>query len=341
MKFRQKHVLMALITITLIASGCASGSNGGGDSDTDSTGTNPVQATEFVAAPNPSPTGNTVTFTLELTNSGNIDAVNVVGKLWNPPFAESDQDTRTWRDGNEDGVSVPDRSFAFGTLNGQEEGVETFAEPKTLRLTAPVLDEGQSFPYNFRGEYSYKYSTNGETTITVMDSDQYRDSGTEKRRSVDISHNSAPISLEGQLLSGNPIVYYEGDTPPKTPEFCVVVSNEGGGTVFSDPEGAFQEGSGNQPGEYVIGDRENKVDLTIESLGTTGVKDPEKQNSGYSTSASNTVELISGEEVRKCFQLKVGSLANAGSQKEIGPINVKADYGYSENTGTQVTVESR
>lgn len=340
MKFRQKHVLMALITITVIASGCASGS-GGGDSETDATGTNPVQATEFVAAPNPSPTGNTVTFTLELTNNGNIDAENVVGKLWNPPFAESGGDERTWRDGDEEGVSVPDRSFDFGTLNGQEEGVETFAEPNTLRLTAPELDEGQSFPYNFRAEYSYKYSTNGETTITVMDNDQYRDSGAEKSRSVEISHNSAPISLEGQLLSGNPIVYYEGDTPPKTPEFCVVVSNEGGGTVFSDPEGAFHESDGNQAGEYVIQDRENKVELTIESLGTTGVKDPEAQNSGYSNSAGDTVELISGEQVRKCFQLEVGSLANAGSQKEIGPINVKANYGYSENTGTQVTVESR
>lgn len=341
MNFTQKHVLMALITVTVIASGCASGGNGGGDSNTDTPGTNPIQATNFVATPNPAPTGNTVTFTLELTNNGNIDAENVVGKLWNPPFAESDEDLRTWRDANGNNVSVPDRSFNFGTLQGQEEGVETFAEPQTLRLTAPELNEGQSFPYNFRAKYSYKYSTGGETTITVMDSDQYRESGTEKSRTVDITHNSAPITLEGQLLSGNPIVYYEGDTAPKTPQFCIVVSNEGGGTVFSDPEGAYQEGSGNQPGEYVLQDRENKVELSIESLGTTGVTDPEKQNTGYDNTASDTVELIGGEEVRKCFQLEVGSLANAGSQKEIGPININADYGYSENTGTKVTVDSR
>lgn len=324
---------MALVTVSLIASGCAS-TTGGGNTDQEA-GTNPIQVTEFSAYPNdPAPAGNTVTFTLELANNGNVDATNVVAKLWNPPFAATDQDERTWRDANGENVSVPDRSFDFETLQGQEEGVETFATPASLRLTAPSLDPGQSFPYNFHAKYYYNYSTRGSTTITAMGNEQYRESGASKSQRVSISHNSAPITLDGQLLAGNPIVFYNDDGPSKDVQFCVVVKNEGGGTVFSDPGGALQ---GEE--EYVIGDRKNMVELYVESLGTTEIKAEEEGT--YDTDAEDTVELIGGDQVRKCFYMSVKSLANAGAQTEIGPINIRANYGYVEDTSTQVTVEGR
>jgi hypothetical protein len=83
----------------------------------------------------------------------------------------------------------------------------------------------------------------------------------------------------------------------------------------------------------------------VTSVGGTGVKDPEADSgdgdSSFGNTAEATVELVSGEEARKCFELEVGSLANSGDQKEIGPINVNADYGYSESTATEVTVNSR
>lgn len=344
MKFKQKHTLMALVTLTLIASGCAGG--GGGEGDEEAAGTNPIQATSFTASPNPAPNGNSVTFTLELSNNGNVEAENVVGKLWNPPFADESGDTRTWQDSDGGSVEVADRSFGFGNLRGQQEGVETFAQPQTLTLTAPSLSEGQSFPYNFRAEYTYKYRTEGDTTITVMDGDTYRETNSEKSQTVDISHNSAPISLEGQLLTGDPIVYYDGDSAPKTPKFCVVARNDGGGTVFSNPTGSnIYHENGDNAGEYTYEDNKDEVKITVTSVGGTGIKDPEAESgdddSSYGSDADATVELISGDEVQKCFELEVGSLADGGSQREIGPINVRADYGYSENTATTVTVNSR
>lgn len=332
MKFTQKHALMALVTVSLIASGCAS-TSGGGNTDQEA-GTNPIQVTEFSAFPNdPAPAGNTVTFTLELANNGNADATNVVGKLWNPPFAADSGDTRTWMDTNGENVSVPDRSFDFGTLQGQED-VETFSTPASLRLTAPSLDPGQSFPYNFHAKYYYGYQTQGSTTITAMGNEQYRDSGSSKSQSVSIDHNSAPITLDGQLLAGNPIVFYEGDGSSKKVQFCVVVNNDGGGTVFSDPEGALQ---GEE--EYVIGDRKNKVELTVTSVGTTEISTEE--NGNYGSEASEVVTLVGGDQVRNCFYMEVDSLANAGSQTEIGPINIQANYGYVEDTSTRVTVQGR
>lgn len=325
---------MALVTVTLIASGCAS-TGGGGNTEQDA-GTNPIQVTEFTAFPNPAPSGNTVTFTLELTNNGEVTAENVVGKLWNPPFGEG---TRVWSDSENGEVTVPDRSFDFGNLRGQQEGVETFAAPETLRLTAPSLDSGQSFPYNFHAKYYYKYATEGSTTITVMGNEQYRDSGASKSRAVQISHNGAPITLEGQLLSGNPIVFYEDDGDSKQAQFCVVVNNEGGGTVFNNPEDAYQ-GDGSE--EYVLNnnnvDRRNKVSLTVESLGSTSVSTEEGGNGG--STASSVVELIGGDQVRECFYLDVQSVSSSG-QTEIGPINIRADYGYVEDTSTQVTVNGR
>lgn len=334
MKFNEKYVLTALITVTLIASGCTTnGGNGGEESEA---GTNPIQVTEFTAFPNPAPSGNTVTFTLELTNNGEVTAENVVGKLWNPPFGSG---PRVWSDSGGGDVSVPDRSFGFGNLRGQQEGVETFAAPETLRLTAPSLDSGQSFPYNFHAKYYYKYATEGSTTITVMGNEQYRDSGAEKSRAVQISHNSAPITLEGQLLSGNPIVFYEDDGSSKEVQFCVVVNNDGGGTVFNNPEDAYQ---GDDSEEYVLQagstDRRNKLSLTVESLGSTTVS-TEEGGSG-SSSASSVVELIGGDQVRECFFLDAQSVSSSG-QTEIGPINIRAEYGYVEDTSTQVTVNGR
>lgn len=335
MKFDEKYVLTALIAVTLIASGCTTDGGGGGDEESE-TGSNPIQVTEFSAFPNPAPSGNKVTFTLELTNNGEVSAENVVGKLWNPPFGGG---PRVWSDSSNEDVSVPDRSFSFGDLRGQQEGVETFASPETLRLTAPSLDPGQSFPYNFHAKYYYKYATEGSTTITVMGNEQYRESGADKSRAVQISHNSAPISLEGQLLSGNPIVFYEDDGSSKEVQFCVVVNNDGGGTVFNNPEEAYQ---GDDSEEYVLQDnsvdRRNKVSLTVESLGSTSVSTEE--GSEGSSSASSVVELIGGEQVRECFYLEAQSVSSSG-QTEIGPINVKADYGYAEDTSTQVTVNGR
>lgn len=340
MNFNDKYALMALVTFTLIASGCASTGGGGGKKE-QSTGTNPIQVTEFSAFPNPAPSGNKVTFTLELTNNGEVTAENVVGKLWNPPFGSGD---RVWSDSNDEGVSIPDRSFSFSDLKGQQEGVETFASPETLRLTAPKLDSGQSFPYNFHAKYYYKYATEGSTTITAMGNEKYRDSNSEKSRAVDISHNNAPISLEGQLLSGNPVVFYEDDGSSKVAQFCVVVNNEGGGTVFNNPEDAFQ---GSDAERYVLKnnnvDRRNKVTLTVESLGSTAVSTDENAfdgGNGGSSTASSVVELVGGDQVRECFYMNVQSVSSSG-QTEIGPINIRADYGYVEDTSTKVTVNGR
>ncbi|MFB6115333.1 MAG: hypothetical protein ABEK04_03495 [Candidatus Nanohalobium sp.] len=329
---------MALVVISLIASGCASGGNtdSGGES---TTGTNPIQVTKFNAFPNPAPANNQVTFTLELKNTGSVTATNVIAKLWNPPFASKSTDDRTWRDASKGQILGDnqewERRFDFGELRGAQEGVETFAKPKTLRLTAPNLGSGQSFPYNFHAKYFYKYSTEGSTTITAMGNNQYRQSGASKSRSVQISHNSAPVTLEGQILSGNPVVFYDSDRSQghKDVQFCVVVKNQGGGTVLSR--------SASHETRYVVSSAtKNKVELTVEALGSTELKAKDGNQGTFATSKTVTVTLISGDQVRKCFTMRLEPLTTT-AQKEIGPINVKADYAYVEDTSTTVTVNGR
>lgn len=330
MNFNQKHALAALITVTLIASGCASGANQGEDEEASSA---PISVNEFSSFPNPAPTESKVTFRLSLENTGSVDAENVLAKLWNPPFAETNSDDRVWRDESGGGVTVPDRTFNFETLEATDEGLESFPEEKTLRLTSPNID--QEFPYNFFAKIYYQYRTEGSTTLTVTGGDAFREEGGSRSQTVDISHNDAPISLEGRLLSGNPIVYYpENDGAQKTVEFCVIVNNAGGGDVF------LRDARSGGSNEYVVeDDSEDKLELSVQVLGNTGVSLPGQDN--FDNQATETVDLIGGDNSRQCFDLRVQSLADAGSQKEIGPINVVANYGYSKDVQRQVTVNPR
>lgn len=329
MNINQNQALMVLISVVLVASGCANGGNSDG-SDTAST-TDPIQINEFSAFPDPAPAGNQVTFTLELENTGSIDAQNVVAKLWNPPFASDSSDTRTWRDSSGGGVSTQDRSISYGTLRGNRDGVESFANPQTLKLTAPSLSEDQEFPYNFHSQVFYQYRTEGTSTVTVMSNDEYRSSGAEKSQTVGISQNNAPIQLETQVLAGNPLVFYDSDGGSKEAQFCVVVNNEGSGQAFL--QSAYQ-GEGTE--RYVVNDQnENRVRLTVQDIGSANFELP---NGGQTT----TVELIGGDQVRQCYDMTITGLGSATEiQEEIGPISVTAEYGYVKDTSNTVRVEGR
>lgn len=345
MKLTQSQALMALVAVTLIASGCTQPDPGGGEGGEESdvgSPTAPIQITEFSAYPNnPAPAGNTVTFTLELRNTGSISANNVMARLWNPPFASEGSDTRTWR--NSDGGAIRDgdqsdgdRRMYFGELRGKQEGVEAFAQPENLQLTAPVLDDGQEFPYNFHAKIFYEYRTEGSTTVTAMDNEQYRETNGDKTRSVSISHNDAPITLSGVLLAGNPIVFYEDNNNAKTPEFCVVAKNSGPGQVFkrTDKTPITQNGE-LQRYDLEGSDAADKVKLKVTTPGTTKIS---KNGNSYSNSVSKTVELVGGDKKRYCFNLRVQPTS---SQKTVGPINVQAKYGYVKDTSTKVTVAGR
>jgi len=327
MKFTQKQILIGIIATVLLASGCASQTQGQNSGDSGSA-TAPMQIQEFSAFPDPAPSDNQVTFRMELKNTGGADAEDVIAKLTNPPWAEDSSDTRTWRGDEGGGVrnDVGNRSFYFDTMEGQSDDVERFSRTETLSLTSPDLNEDQSFPYNFIAELSYKYKTTGSTSISVMDEETFRENNGERSNTVTIDHNDAPIHLEGQLQDGNPVVFYDSDEGSKTVDFCVVVSNEGEGTVFSR--------SAHQDSRYVVDDQnKNKVQLRIESLGSTTIDG--------SDSVDVETELVGGDKKRECFEMEIDGLANSGSQKEIGPINIEASYGYQKSQSRTVTVEGR
>lgn len=330
MNFEQKHALAALIVVTLVASGCASGGSSNGNKQSSTT---PISINEFSAFPNPAPTNQKVTFTLALQNTGSGTARNVVAKLANPPFADSKQDDRVWRSYNGDVASAGKvtesyRTFDFGDLEANQ---GDFATSKTISMLSPNVPK--TFPYHFHAKIHYQYTTNGTTTITVMNSKKFQNSGQSRTNDISIDTNSAPISLNGYIDSGNPVVYYPGqDGSTKKFNFCVNVKNVGPGQVF---HGASVSGS-----QYTIDDQdENKVKVKMISLGNTKIK--KEGGSNYGRSASNTVELVGGDKARQCFNMKITDLTSSMSQREIGPIQIQASYGYTKTTKNKVTVNPR
>lgn len=337
MKLNQKHTLAALIAITLVASGCASG---GGDTGEPGSATAPIAVTEFNAFPNPATPNQKVTFTLSLQNTGSGVAENVVATLSNPPFADSDTDDRVWRSYPDSGdaedagaVSESYRTFSFGNLESDTGG---FSSTETISFMSPNLGSNlDNFPYQFFADIYYQYETNGSTTITVMGSEEFRDSGQSASQAIPISHNAAPITLSGTIGTGNPVVYYPNqDGSSKEIEMCLTVSNDGPGSVFYGAQ--FSNGDYN-----INDDHRNKVRLTVQTLGNTYVKYQGDSSYNQETTESETVDLIEGESTRECFMLQATDLTSSLSQREIGPIQVQAEYGYQKSTQYTMNVEPR
>ncbi|MFB6180446.1 MAG: hypothetical protein ABEJ93_01075 [Candidatus Nanohalobium sp.] len=329
MNISQKHLVAVLLGAVLIGSGCTIGGGGKTDSEKQST-TSPIQVQEFSAFPNPAPESNKVTFTLTMKNTGEVTAENVKAKLWNPPFANTAQDEATWRSENGGRVRQSDITYDFGKLQGTESGVDPFPKTEEIRLTAPNLREGDAWSYQFNAEIRYEYTTQGSTSLTAMNSETFQESSQERTTNIDIPTNSAPITLSGRIRTGNPIVFYQDENGPKNAVLCIDVKNKGSGTVYS-PE-ASTGNSYNLQDSY-----ENKLDLTVEVVGSTRVS---AEGNSFSKTAEKEVSLVDGDQARPCFTLEV-SPPTQGSQKTIGPISVTADYVYTKDSSTTVTVNGR
>lgn len=301
--------LLALLSLVVIASGCAHTVNTGtGEATSES-----VSIQNFSAFPNDVFNNQNVRLTLTLKNDGEATAENVQARIFNVPFGSG---TSEWR-------GLDSRTVSFGNLEPEDEEANLPARESTefWSIEAPDLENDVTIPYQFMTEIFYNYETRGTTSVTLMDQQRFREEGNPRRPTLDTS--SGPVQME--IRTRSPIVFYPGDGNNRQSEMCIIVTNQGQGTPFWSTEA--QSGNYQQINE----DDSNKVRLQVEDQGRINFRNPED--------GSNTVVVdIFGNRGIGCFDINVdGWSEGVGPQEEV-PIIMTADYGYSKETSTSVTV---
>lgn len=299
--------VMVLLSLVVIASGCAHTAGG-----TSSTATSDsVTISNFSAFPNDVLNNQQVRMEMTLVNDGEGTAEDVQARLFNVPFSGDN----SWNLNSE-------RVIEFGDLEPADDENNLPAREATQYWTAdsPDLQDGVTIPYQFMSEVFYKYQTRGTTSVTLMDQQRFREEGDPSRPTLDTT--SGPIQME--IRTRSPIVFYPQDGANRNTEMCVVVRNQGAGTPF------IHDRVYNGDSYNLEEDDTNKVKVRVQDQGRISFE---------AEDGSNTAIVdIFGNRGIGCFTVNVDSWnEGVGPQEEV-PIVLEAEYGYSKETSTSVTV---
>lgn len=347
MKGKNKFSIVFLALVVAV-SGCA-------DSDQDETSsTAPLQISDFSASPNPVTSDRTTQFNIELQNTGDSDAEEVAARIFGPTFATNDsgQET-TWRSRNGNSMDQEeDRTVSFGSLRAPTNENPAIPKTRTISLTSPNYDEGTDVQDTFYMELFYQYETDAESELTLMTEQRRRETGTTKSQ-PSIDNNAGPIQMD--IRGSVPKIQY-GDEGDQTEEICITVSNEGQGTPFIADNTAPGD-NWDVSGAYIGSDRiyslvessegdteknTEKVELTLEDVGNINFS-PKGDNENVreeGNSNSALVELVDGTGYQ-CFEWGIDGGDQLPQEEQTVNLQVTAEYGYTKETSTSVTVEGR
>lgn len=310
--------LLVLLSLVVVASGCAHTAGTGNNEATSES----VSIQNFSAFPSDVYGTQNVRLTLTLKNNGDSTAENVQARLFNVPFGS----------GNSEWSGLDSRTVNFGTLEPEDEEANLPARESTKfwSMEAPNLDDGVTIPYQFMTEVFYNYETQGTTSITLMDQQRFREEGNPQRPTLDTT--SGPIQMEVRTRS--PIVFYPDDQGTRKSEMCIIVTNEGEGTPFWSDSTVQLDGSSNSPDyQQVDEDAINKVKLRVKNQGRINFT-----NSDDTDNSNVNIVNIFGNKGIGCFEINAQDWSQGVGPQEEVPIVLTAQYGYSKETSTSVTV---
>lgn len=303
----QNKNILVILSLVVIASGCSHTASTSSTATSDS-----VTIQNFSAFPNDVLNNQQVRLTLTMINDGEGTAKNVQARLFNVPFSGDN----SWK-------GLDSRTKDFGNLQpaDDENNLPARESTKYWSLEAPNLEDGVTIPYQFMTEIFYKYDTSGTTSVTLMDQQRFREEGGGASRPT-LDTTSGPVQMEVRTRS--PIVFYPGDEGSRDTEMCVIVTNEGTGTPFWHDR-AYENGN------YDVDEEEtNKVKLRVQNQG--------RINFDAGDGSNTQIVDIFGNRGIGCFSINVDNWnEGVGPQEEV-PIVLEAEYGYSKETSTSVTV---
>lgn len=306
---------LILLTLIVVVSGCADNSN---QSDVTVSQTEGVAIEGFSASPSEIFEGQLTTVELQLRNKGGTEAENVVARLFNRQFTNDDS---TWNIQGEGNSTEDLKNKPFGNLASPDPQTDApaISVPRTWNLEAPDLKVAQQVPYDFHTRVFYQYSTTANTDIQVMSNDRYNELGT-SRSQPDLSNTGGPVQID--VRTRTPVVFTSAGQDTQPVPIRVVVTNEGSGTPFLPS--AYEDESYD-----VSSDDTEKVELEVEAAGNSVSFDSNEQN----------VRMVNGEGV-KSFTMNVERISDRDIQETV-PITVTANYGYYQDTSTEITVNGR
>jgi len=320
--------LVLLIILTVAASGCASTTQ-----NTDSTsGTGPISINSFEGVPNPASADRTTSVNLELENTGDADATTVAARLFGPTFASSNTDELAWRDSNGGDIKAEERTMSFGTLTAPGENTPSIPKRKSVQFTAPALGQGREVHYNFKASVFYQYETTASTDFKLVSGTRFQEEGLERTEAT-LESSTGPVDLE--IRGTTPKIFYRDDnTQGVESEVCIRVTNDGSGSTFLNSETGEDDDSSRI---YDVEEEDkNKVELTIQDVANVKFDAKNTPNEKVNT---ETVELVGGNEGFQCFDMTARNLG--GTDEQNINTQITANYGYTKETETTVTVEGR
>jgi hypothetical protein len=319
MNLAKNKMIVAVIFLALIASGCT-----GGGSQEEDQGSQSVTVSTFSPFPNPAPSAQNVQFRMELINDGEEDAENVYARLYNPPFGDSG--SQVWK-ATSGSMGEAYRTLGFGTLRAA--GDQTPAVPKTRQVNfeAPDLGQDRNVDYTFNSYIMFDYATTGTAEVQIMGEDTYREEGS-PQGSAGLENSRAPIQME--IRTPTPIPIYETTEDSVTKQFCVIARNQGSGVPFHpsvDPSGD----SGYDVSD--VQENKDKFQIEIQDVGDVTFDVSEDNEQNY-----QNVTILDGKGVA-CFDMTISD--TSGTLQQTVPIRVDADYGYRKQSNANVLVEGR
>lgn len=209
MMFENNKVLLGLMALVVLASGCTQGQDSSVEYDQNSG----VVIKEFSAFPSEVFGGDQVRVHATVKNVGGAVADGATIRIFNLPSS--------WRNHNE--------LMKFGSLQppSPDAGIPAAPKEETVKLGAPDPGSGINIDFDVKGRLTYSYSTTGVTKIQLMSQERFRNTGATLSQPT-IDNTGGPIQLS--VKSRTPIVVYpDGDTAS---QLCVIVNNVGSGTPY-------------------------------------------------------------------------------------------------------------
>jgi len=317
MKNAKNRIVLGLIVLTIIVSGCTTGNQ------EEDSGSSSITVSEFSPFPNPVPAGQNAQFRMELVNDGDADAENVYARLYNPPFGDSG--SQVWK-ATSGSVDKAYRTLEFDTLRAAGEQTPAVPQTRQVDFESPSLREDRDVDYSFLSDIVFNYSTTGTAEVQIMGESQYRDQGS-PQGSAGLENSEAPVQME--VRTPTPIPIYETGEDSVSKQFCVIARNQGGGTPFHPQEIPESKGFDMEG----IQDTEGELQITIQDVGDVTFDVSESNENNY-----QNVSILDGRGVG-CFDMNVSGVSDT-LQRTV-PIRVDADYGYKKGANTNVRVEGR